>query len=994
MISPKKPVVKHDILEFENTNLPVGSMEWYDWISANRIFRFEGEEGDFSARREKHGNHTYWYAYRRRGGKLFKTYLGKSKTIDHDSLEEASRALTEAEFRNNKETRVAPTESPRIDSSYLPKTKLTAPVLPQKLLKRPRLNQQICTPLTLLYAPSGFGKTTLVNDWSRSCDFPVAWLSLDKQDNQPLHFWHSMVATLQTIDPNIGEDVRQYLQTSPSSVKIPALIALLTNDITQEKRLGLVIDDFHHIHSSVIFDFLQAFFEYIPPNLRLVLSGNIKPPLLVGELRAKSMVTELGANDLRFSLEEGIDYLQMFTENIQISQGDLERLARHTEGWAVGLTLTALALTQQKDLNHFASTFSGTHIYFREYFMEAVHRQLDPEMQSFLLKTSILKHLTGSLCDAITGRTDGKDTLAKLCRENQLILQLEEPGWYRYHDLFAEMLNDQFKSRYPSELVELHQSAAKWFNEHGAPSDAISHLLAARAWEEAAALITDTALRELEVFGEDSRLLRWLNALPETIFQQHKNLLFVYLQLAIIALPQKDLIGLIHRIETNIRQIPPSKQTKNQLEVLENIVRIREGWRNKASYPVNFQNEEEQNQSWGLLRNLHWLKIPPPFDMNYVENKIHRLFQEAQREKNLFMTLMAGTNYIQRLILHGQLNLAEKTAHHTIKFVLDMRDSLPETASMILLNLSTIYYEHHELTLAKDTLARAIHIDPNPTSTNLPIAAGILRAKIQTSEEKFDEALSTLQSLKELQQQRPSGIWETQDLLAYEAMINERSGNLEQTQRIISEMSDLQPNSLTRLAKAIYLLSIKESKKAEKILETLIEDFPYGLSTEPLARVRIPLALALLELNNIYQARQVITESIRLSAHEQMMQPYLEYGTRIIPLLMLMLNYKEITEEAESFVKNIIDLLASSYGTEKQQHNPEIIKKLTMAGSITEREQEVLSLLSRGYSNRDIAEQLFVCESTIKTHLSNIYQKLDVNNRLLATARADELGLV
>ncbi len=994
MASPKKPVVIDNHLKFENTTLPVGSMEWYDWISANKKFRFEGEKGDFSARREKRGNHTYWYAYRRRGGKLFKTYLGKSKDIDRDCLEEASRTLTNSEFQNTPKKQEPGKENSRIDSSYLPKTKVTSPVLPQKLLKRPRLNQQISTPLTLIIGPSGFGKTTLLNDWSHSVDFPVAWLSLEKQDNQPLNFLNSIGAALGMIDSKLGKRLDDFIKSSQGSLIIPKLTTFLTNALSQKESLGLVIDDVHHIHSSVILDFFQALFNYLPPNLRLVLSGNIKPPLLFGELRAKSMMTELGANDLRFTLDEGIQYLRMFAENIKISRVDLEKLARHTEGWAVGLTLTALALSQQKDPKHFARTFSGTHIYFREYFMEAVHRQLSPAMQTFLVKTSILKHMTGSLCDALTGQTDGRETLAKLCQENQLILQLEEPGWYRYHDLFAEMLNDQLQTRYPEEVVALHQKAAQWFNEHGAPSDAISHLLEAQAWEEAAALIADTALRELEKFGEDSRLLRWLNVLPEKVVQQHIDLLVVYLQIASAALPKKNLESLMQRVEANIRQTSPSKRTKNQREILEKVVQIREDWQNKSSYHDITQDEEEHQQSWGLLRNLHWIQVPPPFDIAYVENKILRLFQEAQKQKNLFVTLMAGTNYIKRIIINGQLRLAEKTAHHVLQFALDMRNSLPETASMILFNLSSIYYERHEFALAKETLTRAEEVDPNPTSTNLPITTGVLKSRLQAAEKNFEDALITLQSVKELQQQRPAGIWDIQDLFAYEVLINVQSDHLEQAQRIISEMSDLQPNSLTRLAKAVYHLSMHNPEKAENILKSLLEEFPYGISTEPLERVKIPLALALLEQNRAYQARQVIAESIRRSAHEQMIQPYLEYGTQIIPLLMMVLNLEELTEEAQIFIKDIQEILSASSEDEIQEQQSQEIKDLTIAGSITEREQDVLSLLSQGYSNSDIAQELCVCESTIKTHLSNIYGKLDVNNRVLATTRADELGLI
>jgi ATP/maltotriose-dependent transcriptional regulator MalT len=276
----------------------------------------------------------------------------------------------------------------------------------------------------------------------------------------------------------------------------------------------------------------------------------------------------------------------------------------------------------------------------------------------------------------------------------------------------------------------------------------------------------------------------------------------------------------------------------------------------------------------------------------------------------------------------------------------------------------------------------------------LPITTGVLKARLQAAEKKIEQALITIQSLRELQQQRPAGIWEIQDILAYEILINLQSGRLDQAQRIISEMSDLQPTSLTRLAKAVNHLSKHNAEKAENILKSLLEEFPYGISTEPLERVKIPLALALLEQNKVYQARQVIAESIRRSAHEQMIQPYLEYGPQIIPLLMMVLNLEELTEEARTFIDDIKEILSASSKDEIQGQQSQEIKDLTIAGSITEREQDVLSLLSQGYSNNDIAQKLCVCESTIKTHLSNIYGKLDVNNRVLAATRADELGLI
>jgi LuxR family maltose regulon positive regulatory protein len=994
MESPEKPIVRNNLLKFGNTTLPVGSVEWHDWVSANKKFRFESAEGAFSARRESRGNNTYWYAYRRKGGKLFKTYLGKSNDLIDEVLEEANHTLTEAQFANSSRQRDASPQLARIDFSVLPKTKVTAPMLPQKLLERPRLIQQINTPLTLIYAPSGFGKSTLLNSWSRSSAFPVAWLSLDKQDNQPVYFLYSLVTALKTINAKWGEQIIKNLRLYASSIKIPELVTLLTNEITGTEEIGLILDDFQHIHHSLIFDFLQALFAHMPPNLHLIISGNIKPPLLLGELRAKSMVTELAASDLRFNHEEGTQYLRMFVEDTQIPLSDLEKLVKHTEGWAVGLTLTALALSQQDNPRNFARTFSGTHIYFREYFMETVHRQLSAEMQAFLLKTSILKQLNGDLCDVLTGQTNGEATLAKLWQENQLITKLEEPGWYRYHDLFAEMLNDQLKVRYPEEMVGLHQKAAQWLNEHGAPSDAISHLLAAESWEEAASLIASTALREIADFGEDSRLLRWLLALPETVFRKHKNLLFIYLHLASVAFPRERIKEFIDRVEIGIRQIPSSKRTQDEIDVLKEVVRLQEQWQDNITDRPLFDENEEYYQDWNLLSGIHWLRIPEPFDMAYVEEKIYSLYQSARRQKNLFVLFMAGGTYLERIVYNGQLGVAEEMCYQILQFALDMRDTLPETASLIMGTLCYVHLERHQLTLAKEYLARLLEVDPNPTSTNMPITMALYRAKIQAAEGQFDDALVTLQSAKELNKRRPSGVYDVQEICAYEAIMSVRSGNLENAQRLLSETRNLKPSSLTFLAIAILKMMQGDAEQAEEILKSLLRRYPYGLRTEPLERVRIPLAIALFDQHKIYQAKQVFMDSIHHSAHERMYQPYIDFGEQILPLLMLILRTVSLPEDEYTFIENLLKFISSAEEVEVDLPNQETIADLAIAASITEREQEVLSLLCRGFSNRKIAEELFVCESTVKTHLSNIYKKLKVNNRVLAKARADELELV
>lgn len=988
------PVIKNNLLKLDHVTVQVGSEEWYEWLDGNIKFKYKGREGHFLARCEKRRNSTvYWYAYRRRAGKLSKVYLGKADKLTRERLEQVSVSLAEAQFSKNDHKSYLSNSESRIDNSFLPKTKVNAPVLPQKLLSRPRLTEQMNSPLTVIYAPSGFGKSTLINDWKQTCGFPVAWLIIDKNDNHPTRFWYSLVMALQMVNPRLGRKLFNYLRLSSSSILNTEIVSLLSNDIALMPKFGLVLDDFHHIHNSQIFDFLQTWLEQFPPNLQLILSGHIKPPLALGSLRAKCMVTEIETNNLRFTVEEGINYLLKYPQDPPLAHNDMEKLVGHTEGWAAGLMLTALALGKQDDRRHFIETFSGAHIYFREYFMEAVLHRLSPEVQSFLLKTSIVKHLTGSLCDALTGQNNGQETLSRLWNENLFVSRLNERGMYRYHDLFAEMLYDQLQARYPNEISTLHRKAAKWYNDHLAPADAISHLIAAKAWEEAAALLEETALRELEQFGEDSRLLRWLLELPESVVQQHKTLFFVYLQLANVAMPKNKIERFISHIETNIAQKSAVKQTQNEREVLEIIHEIRKTWEQGNTYISHLPSGKRSEMSWQLLNGLHILNVTSDQDSDKQGENIFQFYELAKSYKNLFVILMAGGGYARRMAINGRLNRSEKIAHQVLQQAIALRGSLPEPASIPLTALSRIHLERYELELANTYLSRATEVDPNPTSTNGPVTIAILRSMIQLAKGMEDDALVTLQSIRELHTRRPSGQWTDSDLIAYEALVCMRKGELPRAEQLLNQTGDIGQHPLSDMIRAECLLAQNQFEIAEQILDRLVIQYPSGIQEEPAMGARVMLALALFRQHKVNFARQVMAEAVRLAETERFFRPFIEFGVQILPILKVVLQTEKLTSDAQIFIKDIFRILEKIHGGNIQVPEEELIK-LSTAALITPREQDVLRLLGDGQSNREIGASLYISESTVKTHLGNIYSKLSVNNRVQATTCAKELHLI
>ena len=1022
MRKPNKPIVRNGLLltqdaeSGESNAVRVGSRSWSAWLADNPGFIFEGGVGHLTAQREMRRGSAYWYAYRRRGGKLFKTYLGKSEELTLERLEQAGARLAGqttlarsagrsdsadwmAALKNEPAAASVPKEEAGADLSLLPLTKVKPPALPLKLVARSRLTRRISAPVTFLCAPGGFGKSTVLNEWRQTCGMPVAWVALDADDNHPLRFWSTVVAALQTIHPDLGQDLLPHLRAS-WPLTFPEIVVRLTNDIVRVTdasdalpRLGLILDDYHHIQHADIHAAIQTWLEHLPPTLQLVISSRTKPPLALGHLRAKGRVAELQTDDLRFTLEEGIDFIGQHMPGQHLAYADMQALVKHTEGWVTGLMLATLALTQPGDQHQLMATFTGAHPYLREYFLESVLDGQPPAVQSFLLKTAILKHLTGRLCDAVTGQTDGDELLSRLWQQNLFLVRLEEQNWYRCHDMFAEMLYSQLQMQFPDEIPRLHRKAAEWYRMQNAPADAVYHLLALEAWEEAASLIESMALRELEQFGEDSRLLRWLLQLPETVVQRHKTLLFVYARLAGLALSQTVAEQFLTRTEANIASKPKMEQTRDEQEVLTEIQRIRHLWATGDSVMSQLPAGGEHDETWQMLDGI--LRFRHSFGQDLDKAKViaREVYETAQARRNLFVMLIAGGGLARIALLQGELGRSEKIARQVLQQAFAQRGKLPEMASMALGVLSRVCYARNQLAQAHQLLMHATEVDPNPASSNTPIMLAVQRALIQSAQGKGDAAQATIQAARALYARRPCGLWLDRDLIAYQALFWLRQGDRAGAERLLSEAGDTDTHALSALVHAEILLGKNQAAAAEDILNHLITEYPQGLIREPILDARVMLALALFQQHKVNQARQVMTEAVRRAGPESFIRPFLDRGVPSVPLLTLVLQTENLTAETQSFVKEILRLTRHAEGAPAPLPKAELMA-LSTAASISVREQQVLQLVSAGLSNREMAARLSVSASTVKTHLENIYRKLGVKSRTQAIAQAQALKLV
>jgi LuxR family maltose regulon positive regulatory protein len=416
---------------------------------------------------------------------------------------------------------------PAARASLVPRTRLVE-----------RLDEGLPGKLTLICAPAGFGKTTLVSNWLANTNLPAAWLSLDEDDSDLARFWTYFIAAIQTIWPESGANVLALLQASP----LPPSHTLLTpliNDLTAiSEKFILVLDDYHVIEKETIDQALDYFIEHIPPRMHLVMTSRVDPNLSLARLRARGQLNELRSADLRFTPAEIAQFLERMTE-LNLAADEVAVLDRRTEGWIAGLQMAALSLRQREavDVARFIEDFSGSQRYIMEYLVDEVLQGQPAEVQTFLLYTSILDRLCASLCGAVVETSErvnvgtlqaSNKVLAYLERANLFIIPLDDRRqWYRYHPLFADLLRLRLQQTYPDQVAKLHLSASEWYEQAGLTGPAVRHALAVQAFDRAAALVEQVAPAMI-MRSELSRLLTWLDALPEDDIQSRPLLALYY----------------------------------------------------------------------------------------------------------------------------------------------------------------------------------------------------------------------------------------------------------------------------------------------------------------------------------------------------------------------------------------------------------------------------------------------------------------------------------
>jgi LuxR family maltose regulon positive regulatory protein len=905
-------------------------------------------------------------------------------------------------------------------SDTLVSTKLRPSQARHNLVARPRLiaklEREVGRKLTLISAPAGFGKTTLLGEWvaSRSDERSIAWVSLDEGDNDPARFLSYLVAALQTIDEEIGEGILSSLR-APGSPPIEALSGALLNELADiPGTLAIVLDDYHFIDSDHVHGIVAFLLERLPSNVHLVISSRVDPPLSLSRLRARNQMTELRATDLRFKPEEVAAFL-LDVMGLELSAEDVAALGGITEGWIAGLQLAALSMRDREDATGFVRAFSGSHRDVLDFLTEEVLERQSERIRSFLLETSILERLTGELCDAVTDRDDGQELLETLERDNLFVVALDdERGWYRYHHLFADFLQGRLKHERPERLKDLHLRAASWYEHSEWASEAVEHALAAGDVELAARLVEHNAPALLQR-SEGVTVDRWLTALPTGLVRSRSRLALARAILALIGGRVEEVEPLLtdaeHALTTAGQPHEPAvdEAARGLANVPGTAAMLRAELarqRGDVKHTIEFAQRARTlaDEGDGYLRFFTSWNLAVAKQMQGRVGEAEDALAELAADPwasglHRYFAVRAYYTLGQVQRAQGRLSPALSTCQQALELAAEGGRPVLPAAGVAYVGIAEVLYERNELDAALDHTTRGVAL-----CRQLGYAQWLgtgLAALARIRQARGDQAGAM------------EAIWEGEHLVpnadtivdfifpvaVQRARLLLAQGKVEDAARWCAERGlgvEDEPSYLRErehLVLARVLLARDKPDQTLRLLERHLEEAQEQRRRGSEIEILMLQALALWEKGDKERAVSILTQALTLAEPEGYVRTFVDEGPQMATLLSEVLKahqrrHLQLPEYPSAhYLRKLLAVLeqAASGATPLSAQLPE---------SLSERELEVLQLIDAGNSNRRIAQELFVTVGTVKTHIRSIYRKLDAHSRTQALVRARELNLL
>jgi len=904
-----------------------------------------------------------------------------------------------------------------------------------------RLDEGLHRKLTLVSAPLGFGKTTLLSEWinhQKAEDggmkaeenkiqptslakqdlslhpFQVAWVSLDARDNDPVRFWTYVIAALDTLQPKIGAPALTLLHAPQPPPLETTLTALINSLDAMVDRFVLVLDDYHEIETEQVHETLTFLLDNLPPQMHVIIISRTDPPLPLTRLRVRDQLTELRSQDLRFTPAEAATFLNQIMK-LDLSPDDITALEARTEGWVAGLQLAALSLKGRNNVQNFVQAFTGSHRYVIDYLADEVLTRQPDTTRQFLLQTSVLGRLSGPLCDVVTGRTDSQQVLELLEATNLFLIPLDnDRRWYRYHHLFADVLQEHLeKTASQHEIATLHQRAGNWYAANNLPEDAVDHTLAAGNLEQAINLIETIAISML-VHGEIVTLMRWLNLLTEESVLARPRLALAKAWAWLIMGRLDEIDPLVDQAE----QILLVDQVGNRDDaiiqgMLAEVSAIRA--MTASFYGVDvpkaielsrqaLQQLPEADETLivrGVLTYNMGMGYAFLNDFDRARKMLSRAQALSEASDNLITAVLSINNLASLEMEQGRLpeaadlyrqalNLSCHDPRHQNKH----QQPLP-IAGRSYMDLAEIYREWNDLEKAREYLDIACKLGQAKGALYVIELSNVVFSRILQAEGDAAGALAAIEKAVEL-------TLEGSDIATWTPAVRARlwlmQGNLTDAANwaetcglpLDDDFHYTQyPGEYSTLVRV--WLAQKQFADAWNLLQRMRRAAEESERTGRLIEVLLLQALTLSAQNNVDEALSLLTQALSLAELGGYIRLFVDEGEPVEKLLQRM--------KAEGGrMKEYQHKLLAAFGNQEKFHSSSLAKQgvslQPLIDPLSDRELEVLHLIAEGLSNREIARKLVITVGTTKTHINNIYRKLEVRSRTQAIARAGELELL
>ena len=923
-----------------------------------------------------------------------------------------------------------------VDGAGLLLTKLTPPPVTPEHVQRQRLFERLhvgaTRRLTLMTTPAGFGKTTLLSSWYAACaerpaserEPVLAWLSLEPADNDPARFWAYVLRALrQGHEQATPDHPLMTLEVAPQASTETLLTALLNAYSARSRHptlatsgeTVLILDDYQHITNQAIHNAMTFLLEHLPSNLHLVIASRTSPQLPLTGLRASGQLVEIAADDMRFTAEELARFLQN-TLHISFTIDEVARVAARTDGWILPAHLAALAWRGDQNADTFIASLRGDQQALVAYLVTEVFEQQPADIQRFLLATSLLTQCTASLCDAVLQQTNSQRILEQLERERLFLIPLDEAHhWYRYHTLFVAFLHNRLRQTSPEDIAVWRRRAADWYLEEGSAEQealllALPHLIALQDWARAARLIEAAAERMLWQKGEMTTLLHWLGMFPPAVVDESPRLALAYAW-ALALTGQFDAAEAMLRsverfLSAGDAQTPPPERASLRRQIAGEMLAIRA--RITAFHDVDRATALAEQALQRLDHQADLLRADLLLNLGYARLVHHdliaagRAFQAVRRigrRSGNVRAVTLGSRYLaSTFVTRGLLNDAATIYRQTLRWATDGgRAPLPVVGTLYI-GSAALLYERDDLDTALAQAQQGLSLGLRSGEMKTLFPAYLALAQIHQGRGELAHAAQALDDAERLGDLRLFS-WTEEEIAAARARLHLMRGELGLAMRALSRngwrIEEVAEDGLAipfnvcplniQLAWARVLLAQQRPAAAAALLLRVLNEARHEQPQASTLPITVLHALALAASGDAEQARATLAVALPAAIAQGYVRTFVDEGAPMAALLrqvVLAGATPGMDGLLTAFPPALLEASAAN-GIGRQSD-----------AALSAREVEVMRLLAAGLSNQQIADELVIALSTVRTHTKHIYRKLGIRGRVRAVARATALDLL